>query len=347
MNISDFFFLCFLSNFLFQLCFALICCSFLVVGHYQTFFIAWRRCRASGADSKLILRMEDLDRPRCKAQYYQDLIEDLEWLGLDWNDYADDREGVAGSVSVSSESPGPRLRPCRSEQRCVRQIDRMARYVAAWQKLLRGGFIYPSPHSRKDVESAISAPHEGDVEVIFPPSLRPDYMAAPSFPPPSMTNSHYPPHLQELSSPSDVVLVNWRFRVPDGELIQFVDERFGPQEFRALEHFGDFVIWRGSDNIPSYELAVVVDDIDMHVTEVVRGQDLLLSTARQILLYRALGCADALPRFYHTPLVRNAEGVRLAKRSLSQSIRNLRESGYTPRRIREEFFDRQIQEEFS
>merc|ERR1711991_13575 len=115
-----------------------------------------------------------------------------------------------------------------------------------------------APHSRKDIELSISAPHEGDKEIIFPKTLRQDR----------------PSGLEEPGK------VNWRFRVPDNLVIEFNDIHYGPQSFTTGVDFGDFLIWRGSDNIASYELAVVVDDHEMGVTEVVRGQDLLLSTAR-------------------------------------------------------------------
>jgi glutamyl-tRNA synthetase len=128
--------------------------------------------------------------------------------------------------------------------------------------------------------------------------------------------------------------VSWRFHVPDGEWISFQDGFAGEQRFRAGEHFGDFVVWR-HDDVPSYQLAVVVDDFAMRISEVVRGADLLLSTARQLLVYRALGWEA--PAFYHCPLVTDAKGVRLAKRHDALSLRSLRASGMSPRQVREMF----------
>jgi glutamyl-tRNA synthetase len=122
-------------------------------------------------------------------------------------------------------------------------------------------------------------------------------------------------------------MVNWRFQVPDGEAVRFVDGRFGPQEFVAGRDFGDFVIWRHDDS-PSYQLAVVADDAAMRVSEVVRGADLLKSTARQLLLFRTLGWRA--PTFYHCPLVTDDSGARLAKRHDGLSLRRLREQGVTP-----------------
>lgn len=125
--------------------------------------------------------------------------------------------------------------------------------------------------------------------------------------------------------------INWRFRVPDGEKVSFTDLHLGPQRFIAGRDFGDFIVWR-RDDVPAYQLAVVVDDAEMQITEVVRGADLLKSTARQILLFRALGWD--IPDFYHCDLVRDDAGIRLAKRHDSLSIRKLRDLGWSPERIR-------------
>jgi len=121
--------------------------------------------------------------------------------------------------------------------------------------------------------------------------------------------------------------VNWRFRVPDSEQVRFADVHLGIQTFTGGRDFGDFMIWR-RDDVPAYQLAVVVDDAEMRITEVVRGADLLKSTGRQILLYRALQLD--VPAFYHCDLVRDEAGLRLAKRHDSLSIRHLRESGLSP-----------------
>ncbi len=124
--------------------------------------------------------------------------------------------------------------------------------------------------------------------------------------------------------------------MPDGEVVSFMDRHYGRQEFVAGKDFGDFVIWR-HDDVPSYQLAVVVDDAAMQITEVVRGEDLLRSTARQLLLYRALGLT--CPDFYHCPLVTDAAGVRLAKRHDALSLRALRERGITAEKLRESAFN--------
>jgi glutamyl-tRNA synthetase len=125
--------------------------------------------------------------------------------------------------------------------------------------------------------------------------------------------------------------MNWRFRVSDGEEIRFKDSGAGAQSYVAGRDFGDFVVWR-RDDVPAYQLACVVDDAAMRITEVVRGADLLKSTARQILLYQALGLMP--PAWHHCPLLRDASGQRLAKRTDALSLRALRERGLTPPEVR-------------
>lgn len=128
--------------------------------------------------------------------------------------------------------------------------------------------------------------------------------------------------------------VSWRFKVPDGETISFKDGYFGPQQFVAGRDFADFLLWR-RDDIPAYQLAVVVDDAAMQITEVVRGADLLKSTARQLLLIRALGYS--VPAYFHCPLLRDEKNVRLAKRHDALSLRKLREQGTRAEELRKRF----------
>jgi glutamyl-tRNA synthetase len=193
----------------------------------------------------------------------------------------------------------------------VFQSARRRVHERAWASLRDAGAIYPSTVSRKELRDAAHAPHEEDeAEPIFPPELR------------APTNAG-----RDATSPAGVI---WRFRVPDGETIRFSDGCRGEQAFVAGEDFGDFVVWR-KDDVPAYELAVVADDADMGITEVVRGEDLLLSTARQLLVYRALGAEP--PSWFHAPLMRDAEGKRLAKRHAALSIRTLREQGMTPEQV--------------
>jgi len=124
--------------------------------------------------------------------------------------------------------------------------------------------------------------------------------------------------------------INYRFRVPDGETISFEDKNLGPQSFIAGKDFGDFLVWR-KDGFPSYQLACVDDDADTQITEVVRGRDLLKSTARQILLQRALLLPT--PTYFHTHLLTDGHGIRLAKRHDALAIRTLRQQGLTPTEV--------------
>ena len=193
----------------------------------------------------------------------------------------------------------------------VRQSERLTTYRDAMEQLVRGGFVYPCRCSRKDLQQAVEAPHEDDDEPVYNGRCRP-----------SRENPLSHNFLPEM---------NYRFRVPDGETVGFVDGNSGAQSFiagcGAGADFGDFVVWR-KDELPSYQLACVVDDAAMRITEVVRGRDLLRSTARQIVLQRALGLPT--PRYFHCELMRDDAGIRLAKRHDALSLRALRDAGLTP-----------------
>jgi glutamyl/glutaminyl-tRNA synthetase len=162
------------------------------------------------------------------------------------------------------------------------------------------------------VLAALTAPHDDLDQPVFPPELRPAHAVG-----------------FEHTQPGEV---NWRFRVPDGRTIVFPDGRLGQIRRTAGVDFGDFLVWR-KDGFPSYELAVVSDDHAMRISEVVRGEDLLTSTARQLLLYEALAWQP--PEFYHCPLIRDEAGARLAKRTAALSLRSLRQQGHTPEEIRQ------------
>ncbi|MDF3129983.1 tRNA glutamyl-Q(34) synthetase GluQRS [Kiritimatiellaeota bacterium B1221] len=250
------------------------------LGHARTFYQAWKRARDAGGS--LFMRLEDLDTGRCKPAYAEQALDDLKWLGLDWD----------GEVIFQSQHP--------------------QRYLDVWRRLKEGGWIYPCSKSRKDLRSLPlpDTSDEQDAEAIFPIEWRPEPGAEKAFDTPEG--------------------VTWRFRIPEGEAITFSDVRKGEVSYTAGKDFGDFSIWR-RDNIPAYELSVVVDDIHQNISEVVRGEDLLRSTARQLLLYRALNAPP--PAWCHEPLVRDAKGVRLAKRFHSLSIHELRASGKTPQEV--------------
>ena len=253
-------------------------------GHGQTFWISAERARQAGGE--LILRIEDLDQARCRAEYTAAMIRDLQWLGITWDEGPD----IGGPFASYTQS------------------DRGAWFQQVWHQLHATGLIYPSPHSRKDVQAALQAPHEAeDNEPIFPAELRPGLDAG-----------------RDAQEPG---AMNWRFRVPAGRELVFHDARCGEVRRVAGRDFGDFLVWR-KDGLPSYELAVVADDHAMQITEVVRGADLLTSTARQLLLYEALGWKP--PAWYHAPLVLDASGQRLAKRAAAQSLAELRAAGVSP-----------------
>jgi glutamyl/glutaminyl-tRNA synthetase len=342
--------------------------GYLHLGHARTFWMAWQRARAAGG--KLVFRNEDLDYQRCRPEFLSAMYEDLRWLGLDWDEGPDmppqpgnsgesgnwvphlepfcgcesageilsDSEACRGGV----EGPSPLRHEVRlyAETSCTAkggntggpfgpysQSERRSFYLEAWRKLRDTGSIYPCTCSRKDLERALSAPHEAlhaaplhaanetpDDELPYPGTCRNKIGTA-----------------RDYDSPAGV---SWRLRVPDGETISFQDGNYGLQQFVAGRDFADFLLWR-RDDIPAYQLAVVVDDHSMQITEVVRGADLLKSTARQLLLFRALG--HSAPAYFHCPLLRDEKNVRLAKRHDALSLRKLREQGVRAEELRKQF----------
>lgn len=245
------------------------------LGHARTFWIAHRRAREAGGT--LLLRNDDLDRTRCRPEFVTAMQEDLQWLGITWD----------GAM--------------------VSQSERLDRYRTALSRLHAAGAIFPCSRSRRDVQEAAGAPHEGggQDEPIYPREFR-------------------PPPDAPLPPLGDVVTCNWRFRVPDSEVIRYRDDALGEQQAIAGEDFGDFLVWR-KDDVPSYQLATTVDDAEFGITEVVRGADLVQSTFRQLLLYRALDWPA--PEFFHAPLLCDEQGQRLAKRHDALSLRALRARG--------------------
>ena len=190
------------------------------------------------------------------------------------------------------------------------QSTRVGAYREALERLLALGLAFPCTCSRRDLQQATLAPHEDtDDEPVYTGRCRPLAL--------------HPTTLEPG--------LNYRFRVPEGEAVTFNDRNFGLQTFHAGRDFGDFLIWR-KDGLPSYQLACVVDDAFQRITEVVRGRDLLKSTARQILLQRALGYRT--PAYFHCELMHDAHGTRLAKRHDALSLRALRDQGYTPEDVR-------------
>jgi glutamyl-tRNA synthetase len=206
-----------------------------------------------------------------------------------------------------------------------RQSDRLPHYRAAMQQLLTAGLAYSCTCSRRDLTHATQAPHE-------------DAAAAAEDDEPIYNNHCRTATLHTNLLPN----TNYRLRTPDNETITFTDLHAGPQSFTTGIDFGDFLIWRkalspdpNDIGLPSYQLACVVDDALTHITEVVRGRDLLKSTARQILLQRALNFPT--PAYFHCDLMRDASGLRLAKRHDALSLRTLHTAGLTPEQILSRF----------
>jgi glutamyl-tRNA synthetase len=282
--------------------------GYLHAGHARTFWAAFERAREAGGT--LVMRMEDLDPDRSRATYAEAAMEDLRWLGIQWQEGPD----IGGPFAPYTQSSRGQV------------------YLEAWRSLLRGGFLYPCRCSRKDLESALAAPHENtstgvqpnppldppDDEPIYPGTCRP---------PQDSSKRVIESGADGIDRPEGF---HWRFRVNDGEAIEFEDRDLGKQRFVAGRDFGDFVVSR-RDGGPSYQLACVADDAAMHITEVVRGADLLKSTARQILLNRALGFQN--PDWFHCAMVVDRQGRRLAKRHDSLSLRTLRQQGFSPMAI--------------
>ena len=254
--------------------------------------MAWHRCRT--ASGTLVFRNEDLDPLRCKVNLSGAALEDLRWLGLNWEEGPD----VGGPHAP------------------YHQGQRTQLYLDAWKQLLDDGHIYPCQHSRKELRQYALDKGLDTRDPVFPPSWRPEGHPAPADSP---DNDHA-----------------WRFKVPDGRELTFIDgnPKVGEKTYTCGKDFGDFVIWR-RDNVPAYELAVVVDDAAMGITEVVRGEDLLVSTARQMLLYEALGLIA--PEFFHCPLLLDEDGQKLSKSLGSRSIAENREAGADPHGWTEKF----------
>jgi glutamyl-tRNA synthetase len=249
------------------------------LGNARTFLIAWLALRSLGG--RVILRVEDLDGPRIKFDAAARALDDLRWLGLDWDD-------------------GP-----------IVQTQRLALYDAAFERLRAAGLVYPCACSRKDVESAASAPHPGEEGPRYPGTCRGRFADAAAA------------RVASGREPS------WRLRVEPGE-VAFVDGFLGRVALDVAALSGDFVVRKGTGTA-AYQLAVVVDDADNRVTEVLRGDDLVSSTPRQLLLYRALDLEP--PSFVHVPLVVGLDGLRLAKRHGDTTIYRFREAGVRPERL--------------
>jgi glutamyl-tRNA synthetase len=257
------------------------------LGNARTALLAWLAARA--ARGRLVMRVEDLDRPRVRPGLEPRLLDELRWLGLGWDEGPD---------------LGGRHGP-------YRQSERGNRHQAALRRLRDAGLAYPCFCSRAEIAASAQAPHgPADDGPRYPGTCR---RLAPA----------------EVARRSGDRAPAWRFRVEPGQ-VTFDDAVQGSCRFDVAAATGDFVVMR-ADGVAAYQLAVAVDDAAMEITEVVRGDDLLPSTARQLLLYRALGLPA--PRFAHVPLVLGEDGARLAKRHGARSLGELREAGAAPEAV--------------
>ncbi len=258
------------------------------LGNLRTALLAWLFARQAGG--AFIVRVEDLDRPRVRPGATGRMLEDMRWLGLDWDEGPD----CGGPF-------GPYL-----------QSERQAIYEAYLARLVKADLVYPCYCSRAEVARAASAPQgAGDEGPRYPGTCR------------KLSQSER--RAREAAGRRPCL----RFRAPD-RLIAFTDLVAGPVAQNVAEAVGDFIVSR-SDGIPAYQFAVVVDDGLMQINQVVRGADLLSSTARQIALFEALGFA--VPVFGHVPLVLDAQGARLAKREQAAGVGALRAAGVAPERV--------------
>ncbi len=251
------------------------------LGNARSFLLAWLSVRSRGG--VLLCRVEDLDGPRVKEGAAEQALDELRWLGLDW-----DGESVLQSA-------------------------RAARHDLALDHLKRQGLAYPCVCTRSEIERAQTAPQEAlDHGTRYPGTCRGRFASA--------------EEAREATGREPA----WRFRVPEGRVLEFQDGLQGAQALDVSADCGDFVIAK-KDGQAAYQLAVVVDDADFGVTEVLRGADLLSSTPRQLLLYEALGLQA--PSFVHVPLVLGADGRRLAKRHGDTRLAWYRRRGIAPEEL--------------
>lgn len=245
------------------------------VGNARTYLVAWLSARSRGG--RVRLRIEDIDSPRIKPGAAEQAMDDLRWLGLDW-----DGEPVV-------------------------QTPRLPLYEAALEMLKRQEAVYPCTCTRSDIAAAASAPHADHEGPTYPGTCSHRRAA------------------DAVQLAAEGQAFAWRFRVTHSPA--FTDGVAGEQQIDLRQLGGDFVVWK-SAGTPAYQLAVVVDDAEMDITEVIRGDDLIPSTPRQLLLYTALGLTP--PAFAHVPLVVGEDGRRLAKRHGDTRLAALREAGVKP-----------------
>lgn len=280
------------------------------LGNARTFLVNWALARRN--NWSIILRIEDLDSPRVKPEAIHGIQQTLSWLGIDWDQ---------GPIIQSTD-----LEP----------------YVRAMKTLASRGLAYPCELTRSEIEAAASAPqsnkalitpalptHSGTSQADPPPTPAPTLAPAPA------SESVFPASLRPLIAGTPQPFVdagtNWRFLTPASRIVQFTDDFAGPQARTPGASIGDFVLWTKRAQ-PAYQLAVVVDDARQGITRVIRGDDLLDSAARQLLLYEALGVPRP-PRMMHLPLIVGPDGRRLAKRHADTRVDAYRARKVPPERV--------------
>ena len=266
--------------------------GYMHLGNAWAFLLAWLAARS--AAGQVVLRIEDIDPQRSRPEYAAALIEDLTWLGLNW-DFGPDKPEATANAPL-----GP-----------FEQSQRGGHYAAAIAEFERAGLTYPCFCTRKELRSMAGAPHVDDAGAPYPGTCR------------NLSPAEQNTQLAAGRRPC------LRLRCPEGA-INFTDTVLGPQLHTLAACGGDFAL-RRSDGVVAYQLAVAVDDALMGINQVVRGRDILISTPRQIALLKLLGYGA--PAYAHVPLLLDAEGQRLAKRHQSLTLRSLRQMGAAPRRI--------------
>jgi glutamyl-tRNA synthetase len=288
------------------------------LGNARSFLLAWLSIRQQRG--KLWLRIEDIDSPRVKAWALRATIDDLRWLGLDWDAGPEDElQAPTRAEQLSSQAATPDG-PTPPQPIEAIQTRRLARYRQVLEQLIADGCLYPCTCSRSEVAQAASAPHESSLASlegpVYPGTCRP-----------SIPSGSVQARSRDTTITIDKFAWRWHFR--SGDLV-WRDQLRGCMRANPAEQLGDFVIARG-DGTPAYQLAVVVDDHDMQVTEVIRGDDLIFSTYRQLAILEHLGWST--PRYFHVPLMLGPDGRRLAKRHGDTRLSTFREQGVAAERV--------------